>query len=172
MNDWHFKSVGHIHSGNENNAWHYRSARHLFLVWGNLFFSRHVHLGDQDIRGVESAVDPLRFLADRRYVLEQVVNIARDGQVLDPSDDLAFLDLESQCQRIGKGAGDGVALPDAEQVFDDDTFVNAGKDVFQRGLAGLDDQVGERRFGWVEQACVKRCRSIRLRTGRLFSGRR
>ena len=42
--------------------------------------------------------------------------------------------------------------PEAEQIFDQDTLVDAGEDVFQRGLAGLDDKVGERWFGRVEQA--------------------
>ena len=59
----------------------------------------HVHLGDQniwgtDVRGVEEVVIPLRFLADRGYIFEKIVDIAGDGQVFDAPDDLAPLDLE------------------------------------------------------------------------------
>ena len=117
----------------------------------------HVHLGDQniggkDVRSVEEVVDPLRFLADRGDIFEQVVDVAGDGQVLDAPDDLAFLDLEGQGQRIGEGARDDVALPQAEQVLDQDALVDPGDDVLQGRLAGLDDEVGERGIGRSEQA--------------------
>ena len=89
----------------------------------------HVHLGDQniwgtDVRGVEEVVIPLRFLADRGDIFEQIVDIAGDGQVLDAPDDLAFLDLEGQVEWVGEGARDGVAHPQPEQGLDQDAFID------------------------------------------------
>ena len=137
----------------------------------------HVHLGDQniwgtDVRGVEEVVIPLRFLADRGDIFEQIVDIASDGQVLDAPDDLAFLDLESQVEWIGEGARDCIAHPQPEQGLDQDAFIDRCDDVFQGRPAGLEDDVTERDVGLREQAAHGVPCRFEFLPGQLSSGHR
>ena len=108
----------------------------------SLPFGHHVHIGQEQIGGKESAVDPLRFLADRGDMPEQLVDIPRDRNIFHPSDDFALLNLEGQAERVGECPGDYVALPDAEQVFDQDALVNPSDDLFERSLARLEYEIG------------------------------